>query len=251
MQTAQQNPRSQALEGPLGRYLLEENFRQLVALPAVHAVPSGDSYATAGTQAALNTNPNWCLVGTNAATAGCTRAATGGVTLTTTTSANDQVILSPHTTSGVSSWLGTSWLTSQGVCFETTIVTGASIVATTIIAGLKLTNTPVVATDNDQAYFRYCDTENGGVWQLVISNNNVDLVLATDIAVTASTQYQLRVEVDANLVAHFFINGEEHYPNITTNVVRTAIALIPYVGVQTNTTSAKAINVRGVRCSIN
>lgn len=247
--TAQQNPRSRALEGPFGLYLLEERFALLPGIAADHTVPAADTYTSAGMQKSLNVNPNFMLVGTNAASAGATRDTAGGVVLTTTTASGDQEIVTPHTASGLSAWAGTNWASAKSPCFEATIVTGANITAETIWAGLKLTNTDATATDADAAYFRYCDTENGGRWQLVIANNSVVLDLDTTVTVTVSTQYTLRIEIDSSLVVHGFINGVEYNPN-TSNLVRTGKNLIPYVGVRTNTTSAKNITCRGVRCAI-
>jgi hypothetical protein len=194
-------------------------------------------------------NLDFEILGTNAANAGSTFATGGGVTLTTTTAANDQVIIVPHLTTKQTAWTGVSWATDDAVVFETNIKTGASIALTTIWAGLKLTNTSVVATDDDQVFVRYNSATASGIFQFITSNNNTDTTTATSITVAAATAYHIKIVIaKTTRVPVLYINGEKV---ATGSALRTAINLIPYIGVQTTTTAAKSITVRGLRVSKN
>jgi len=96
-----------------------------------------------------------------------------------------------------------------------------------IWAGLKLTNTSTVATDDDQVFFRF-DTVVAN-WEAVDSIADSDTETDTGIAVAASTNYHLKISVDSDRKASFYINNLlVHKTAALTN----DIDLIPYVGVQ-------------------
>lgn len=216
---------------PFNRYALEDAFQQAPLLNASNA---------------FGANINFEIIGTNAANAGSTLGTSGGVTLTTTTAANDQVIIQPHQTAKQSAWKGVNWATDDRVVFEANFKTGASVAATTVWAGLKLTNTSVVATDNDQVFLRYDSATAGGVIQLISSNNNVDTTTNSTIVVAANTNYHVKIVVDKNRIPQLFVNGVRAAKGAA---LQTGINLIPYIGVQTTTTAAKAITVRGLKLS--
>ena len=99
-------------------------------------------------------DPDFEVLGTNGTSALSTKYAEGGITFTTATADNDQMILVPHLDANQSNWTGVTWGTDKQVEWECEI-TIPVLTALTVWAGLKLTNTSVVATDDDQAFFRY------------------------------------------------------------------------------------------------
>lgn len=246
--TAQQSPRSMAVTGQLELTLLEERFLKRPGLNANQDPSGSDTYNTAQAILIVDKNHDFEILGTNMTSALVTFAATGGITLTTAGASADQGILLPHLNTGASQWTGVQWNSDQTPTFETVLVTGANITAVTLWAGYKLTNTPVVATDNDQAFFRYDDTVNSGRFQCVASNNGTDVVVDSGISVAVSTQYHLRVEIDSDHTVHFMINGNE-VVTIVSGAKAAVTGLIPYVGIMANASAAKALTVRGIRCS--
>jgi hypothetical protein len=185
-------------------------------------------------------NQNLLLVGTNVANTTVGFNTNGGVKLTSTTASADQVILEGASTSAY----GLSFPPDNQVVFETQIVTDTSIALVTIFAGLKLTATAVTATDNDQIFFRYQDTVNGGRWQTIDSNTNVDNVQDSGVTVAVSTAYFLQIKVGEDLAPRYYING---VLVATGNPLATGTALKIFEGIQTNTTAAKAATVRHIR----
>lgn len=238
------------------RWRYVERFLQRPALVATSAVPAGDTYDTSDMQAALQANRNWAIAGTNAADAGVTYVDGGGVLLTTTTTSGDQVILIPQSATNMSSLGTVKWNTSDVPGVGGIVKTGASIASVIYWFGLKLTNTSVVATDDNQAFFRYeagVDTN----WQFCWSTAGVDYSADTQIPVVAATQYSFWIWIDADLQPRFAIasgtlNPDEIVPGMLTTQYMTAnIDLKPYVGVQTATAGAKTLVTRIIGLSKN
>lgn len=187
-------------------------------------------------------DPQFEVLGTNSTSALSTYYAEGGITFTTAGADNDQMILVPHLDANQSAWEQVTWGTDQETIWECALRTTATITSMTIWAGLKLTNTSVTATDNDQAFFRYAAATNSGKWQAVHSIGGTDTATDTGIAVAASTTYRLRVAIDASRIARFYINGTL----VSTSTALTdATDLKPYIGVQANTGAARSINIIG------
>jgi len=157
--------------------------------------------------------------------------AEGGVLLTSTGGANDQVIILPHLDADQSAWNMVTWGTDRRVRWECMIQTTAGIAATTIWCGLKLTDTSVTATDLDQAFFRYQNGVATGNWQAVSSNNGVAEEFDTGVAVQVTTTYHLALAINNNRTVEFSVNGALVH---TTAALRDAIDLIPYIGVEGN-----------------
>ena len=229
--------------------ILEEWFRQKPALNAVLALPGSDSTPATATALTAYTvaNKDFEIVGVNAATANATFHITGGITLTTASTSGDQMILTPHLDTDQSIWAGTKWNTGKQILMDAWIRTGASVAAMKIIAGFKLTNTPVVATNDDQAFFRYEAGVNNGCWQFISSRAGTDTTTSlegasTRITVTASTLYRLTIEVDAARRVMAYINGQKAF-RTPLAALADNIDLIPYVGVETATAGQKAITV--------
>ncbi len=219
--------------GP-GRYGLVEQFKRR---PSVNA------------SIGVATNLDFELLGTNAVDGSSALSESGGVTLTTAGASGDQVILVPHLDTAQSAWAKAGlWGTEDQVIYEAIVKSGASIADTILWAGLKLTNTSVVATDNDQVYFRYEAGANSGKWTLVHSRGGTDTTTVAQLAVAASTEYRLRIEIDADRKISANVNNVPVEFPIREALV-TNINLIPYIGVQAAAAAAKALDVRLLACS--
>ena len=187
-------------------------------------------------------DPQFEVLGTNGTSALSTYYAEGGITFTTAGADNDQMILVPHLDTNQSAWEQVTWGTDQETVWECALRTTATITSMTIWAGLKLTNTSVTATDNDQAFFRYAAATNSGKWQAIHSIGGTDTATDTGVTVAASTTYRLKVTIDSSRIARFYINGTL----VSTSTALTdATDLKPYIGVQANTGAARAVNIIG------
>jgi len=215
--------------GLVDRYSLVERFQRSPVLNA---------------DVAVSENVDFELLGTNAATANSVQDAGGGVLLTTAGADGDGMIILPHLDTNQSAWATTDWLTNKELEFECRIKTGsaAQIGNCIIWAGLKLTNTDVAATDNDQAYFRYENGVNSGKFQCIASASGTDDTNDSGVTVAAATSYRLRISVGSDLVPKFYINDAL----VSTNdALTTAVALIPYIAVEADgAAEAKILYVR-------
>jgi len=209
------------------RYYLEEYFKQR---PALNADIATDENSNAAAHLARNlANRDFEVLGANMTTALVTFSATNaGIVLTTATADNDAAVICPHLDTNQSAWTNTNWGTENQVEWIASIKTGASVATTGYWAGLKLTNTEVIATDADQAYFRYNTDDENTTWHVITSNNGTDTDTDTSVAVAANTQYKLQIKVDAARVARFYINDVLVY---TSAALKNDIDLIPYIGV--------------------
>ena len=235
-----------------------------------------DQVSTVEVQRALNRN--WEALGTNMTTALCTFATTSGGVLATTAGADqDQAILTPHLDTAATAWAGTLWGTENQVHFETSIMLPA-LDNQKVWAGLKLTNDQLVATDDDQIFFKFqTDATNSEAfttfanWHVVHSIGGTDHISALPIAVAANTPYHLKIEIDSDRKATAFVNGVQY--NLTSTagstggtsvtavqpgvaVTKTAaltndVDFIPYVGIEAGAGAAEAVNVHHVCMSRN
>lgn len=246
------------------RHELWEFFAQKPGINADRDVPAGNTYNTAQMQLGIDANPNFEIVGTNSTSALATFAGGGGIVLTTAGASADQEMLQPHTNTAASSWASTTWKTDDVVVYETVITTPATITLMKIFAGLKLTCTPLTATDNDQAYLLYDTGNTNGVsatnWQVCTSRTNVDTFVDSGITVEASKTYHICVAIDINRIPYFFINdvlvgigNGTRATGVTTSAgaLVTAVSLKPMQGVHALTAAARAMTLRGIHCSKN
>ena len=240
------------------RAYLEEYFLQRPGLNA-----NIDQASTVEVQRALNRN--WEALGTNMTTALCTFATTGaGVLVTTATADQDQGILTPHLDTAATAWAGTLWGTENSVHFETSIQLPA-LDNQKVWAGLKLTNDQLVATDDDQMFFKYqSDATNSEAfttfanWHFVHSIGGTDFISRLPIAVEADTQYHFKIEVDSDRKAAIFVNGIQYNVTttsgstggtaVTTGTTKTGaltndVNLIPYIGIENGAAAAEVLNV--------
>ena len=248
------------------RAYLEEYFLQRPGLNA-----NIDQASTVEVQRALNRN--WEALGTNMTTALCTFATTGaGVLVTTAGADQDQGILTPHLDTAATAWAGTLWGTENSVHFETSIQLPA-LDNQKVWAGLKLTNDQLVATDDDQMFFKFqSDATNSEAftdfakWHFVHSIGGTDYISRLPITVAANTPYHFKIEVDSDRKAAIFVNGIQYNVTttsgstggtaVTTGTTKTAalsndVDLIPYVGIEAGAAAAEAVNVHYVACSRN
>ena len=253
------------------RVYLDEWFLQRPGLNA-----NIDQVSTVEVQRALNRN--WEALGTNMTTALCTFATTGAGVLATTAGADqDQGILTPHLDTAATAWAGTLWGTENSVHFETSLQIPA-LDNQKVWAGLKLTNDQLVATDDDQMFFKYqTDATNSEAfddfakWHFVHSIGGTDYISVLPITVAANTPYHFKIEVGSDRKATIFVNGIQY--NVTTTsgstggtavtavqagkqAVKTAaltddVDLIPYVGIEAGAAAAEAVNVHYICCSRN
>lgn len=212
------------------------------ALNAVLAWPG--TYAAAAAIATEIADKHFEVLGTNMTTALCTYYAEGGIVLTTAGADADQAILAPHLDTDQTPWTAVTWGTDKETEWEALIQVGGNIGDAIIWAGLKLTNTPTVATDADQAFFRYQNGVNSGKWEAVSSIGGVDSQSDSGVVAVATNDIvHFKIEIDDTRVARMYINGALVK---TTTALTDAIDLIPYIGVQASgAAAAKAIRVMG------
>ena len=203
-----------------------------------------DPAAGVGNVVSSAVNPNFFLQGTNASNDDVTYAATiAGLQLQTDGGDNDQVILAPNSVSGRSAWNGIGFGTENNVSWEVNLRTDA--IATALIwTGLKLTNTPTIATDADQVFFRYDTDVPDTNWQCIDSIGGTDVTTDSGIVVAASTNYNFRIVIDIDRIARFYINDALVH---TTAALTDDVNLTPFVGLQSLSGATDILNV-GTMC---
>ena len=246
------------------RKYLFEAFYQRPGLNAINIIDpdANDAAALAVTQAA---NKNFETLGTNYTTALTTFSATqAGITMTTATADQDQAILLPHLDTNQTAWSGTKWGTENQVEWECSISLPA-LDNQKVWAGLKLTNDQLVATDDNQMFFKYqSDATNSEAfttfanWHFVHSIGGTDFISRLPIAVEADTQYHFKIEVDSDRKAAIFVNGIQYNVTgtsgstggtaVTTGTTKTGaltndVDLIPYIGIENGAAAAEVLNV--------
>ena len=249
------------------RYYLDEWFLQR---PGINA--NIDQVSTVEVQRALNRN--WEALGTNMTTALATFATTSAGILATTAGADqDQAILTPHLDTAATAWAGCKWGTENEVHWETSIMLPA-IDNQNVWAGIKLTNAPELATDDDQAFFNFLtDADNSGQsftdftkLHFVYSVGGTDYISQLPITVAANTLYHLKMEIDSDRKIAIFVNGIQYNVTstsgstggtaVTTGTTKSAaltndVDLIPYNGIEANAGAAEALNTHYICMSRN
>ena len=246
------------------RYYLEEYFAQLPKLNAVNIIDPDADDASALALHVL-ANKNFEVLGTNMTSALSTRNATAaGITLTTAGADQDQAIVLPHLDSNQTAWTGTKWGTENQTIWECSLNTNA-IDNQKLWAGLKLTNDQLVATDANQAFFKFqTDATNSEAftdftkWHFVHSIGGTDFISVLPITVAANTIYHFKIEIDSARKLSIFVDGIQY--NITSTSGSTGgtavtsgttksgamtddIDLIPYIGIEAGAAAAEAVDV--------
>jgi len=251
------------------RYYLEENFKKKPSLNAV-AIIDPDADDASALAAYVIANKDFETLGTNYTTALTTFAATSaGILMTTATADQDQAILLPHLDTNQTAWSGTKWGTENQVEWECSIQI-AQTDNEKVWAGLKLTNDQLVATDADQAFFKFAtDADNGESltsttkWNFVHSIGGTDYISILPITVAANTPYHFKIKIDSDRKATIFVNGIQY--NVTSTAGSTGgtavtavqpskaaaksaaltndVNLIPYIGIENGDAAAAVLNV--------
>jgi len=210
-----------------GRVYFEEFFKRLPVLNA---------------NIAIATNLDFEVLGTHATAAQVTNSATmAGIVLTSAGADNDQVFVLPQLNAGQSGWSTKKWGTENQVIWETALTTGDDIATGVLLfAGLKLTNNPVIATDANQAFFRFSTDDSDENWMIESSIANDNIATDSGVAVVKNTTYKFRIKIDSSRKAHFYINEKEIY---VSAALTDDIDLIPYVGIQALSATAEFVTL--------
>jgi hypothetical protein len=253
------------------RWYLEEWFKKR---PGINA--NLDQASTVEVQRTLN--DDFEILGTNMTSALVTFGATTGGILTTTAGADqDQAIILPHLdddgtadTGAITAWSGCQWGTENETHWETSIMLPA-IDNQKVWAGLKLTNDQLVATDANQAFFKFqTDATNSEAFtdftklHFVHSIGGTDYISQLPITVAANTPYHLKIKIDSDRKASIFVNGIQY--NVTTTSGSTGgtavtagttptaaltddVDFIPYNGIEAGAAAAEALNTHFIAMS--
>jgi len=252
------------------RYYLSESWKKRPALNAVLNTAFSDADATAAANTAIRlaekvANKDFEILGTNMTTALVTfDSDRAGIIITTAGADQDQAIIAPHLDTNQTSWTSVGWGTENQVEWECAISTNA-IDNQKWWAGLKLTNDQLVATDANQAFFKFqTDATNSEAFtdytllHFVHSIAGTDYISALPITVAANTLYRLKITIDSNRKASIFVNGIQYNVTttsgstggtaVTTGTTPTAaltndINLIPYIGIEAGDGAAEALDV--------
>ena len=259
------------------RYYLYESFAKKPGLNAVSIIdPDADSASALA--AYVIANRDFETLGTNMTTALTTFPGTSaGIKMTTAGADQDQAILLPHLDANMSAWSKVLWGTENSVEWECSIMLPA-LDNQKVWAGLKLTNDQLVATDDDQIFFKFqSDATNSEAfttfanWHLVHSIGGTDYISKLPIAVAANTPYHLKIAIDSDRKATIFVNGVQY--NITSTAGSTGgtavtaveagkaatksaaltndVDLIPYIGIEAGAAAAEVLNVHYTAISRN
>ena len=241
-----------------GRYYLTSYFKKR---PAINA----DIDQVYTVEVARAASKNFEVLGTNMTTALCTFDTTrAGITITTAGADQDQAIIAPHLDTAFTAWTGVLWGSENQTQWECAISTNA-IDNQKLWAGLKLTNDQLVATDANQAYFKFqTDATNSESFtdftklHFIHSIGGTDYISQLPITVAANTTYKLRIVFDSARKISIFVDGIQY--DITTTAGSTGgtagpkgttksaamtddIDFIPYIGIEAGAAAAEALDV--------
>lgn len=192
----------------------------------------------------MTVDPDFEVLGTGGGAISTDYYAEGGIQLVTDGTEGHGLVMLPHLDADQTAWNYVTWGTDMETRWECSIKTGSVITDCIIWAGLKLTNVPTTATDNDQAFFAFDEDVNGGEWEAISSIGDSDDAHDTNVAVATNTVYHLVIEIDSSRLAKFYING---------TLVETSAALtdttdlIPYIGIEEDGGggAARTLYIRG------
>lgn len=240
-----------------------ENFYALPRLAGSTVLYNiSGTFADAEVEKALLANRDYEVTGTNMTNALVTYSTSGGCLLTTAGGTADSATIEPLSEASVKadggsgatygSFVGSvAWDSTKRPWFRTIIKTGAAAAfdASVVWAGFKLTSTSVVATDDDQFFFRVAKVaETVNYWTVTSSNTGTDETTTTTVSATAATQYLLEVKVDGNRYPYFFINGQ--LVKKGAQLKNSVTTFKPYVGtLAVSDAVAKTLEVRMIDLS--
>ena len=208
-------------------------------------------------------NKDFEVLGTNATSSSVSFSSTrAGINMATGTGGSDQVIILPHLDTNQTAWSGIKWGTENKVEWECAISI-ADVANVCLWAGLKLTNTPVFATDADQAYFVFDTGSVSGsltsktTLHFCYSKAGTDYVTNLGITVEADIIYRLRITIDNNRKISIFVNEVQYGLTTTSGSTGETVSnetqkslqltdnidIIPYVGVQQTTLAVDTLTL--------
>ena len=198
-----------------------------------------------------------------------------GVKIITGTTDNDRTVLSVRNghaelpgSADSSGWASVPFGTENKITFSTAFSIG-NINDISFWAGMKLTEVGTYATDANQAYFLYCANDDQGALttnanlHFIYSVGGTDYITNLGIAISSASVYRLRIEFDQNRQISVYVNNVR-YGLVTTATAGGAtqsvsttkslamtndIDLLPFIGVQTHTTSTKGAQIPFVKLS--
>lgn len=179
-------------------------------------------------------DPDFEVLGVNAVSADTAFNAEGGITLSSHGADLDSTILLPHLDANQSGWAQITWGTDQETEWECDF-TLSQITACVFWAGLKLTNTDVAATDDDQVFLRFQNGVNSGKFQVISSIAGTDTTTDTGVTAALAGRYHVKVAIDSSRKASVWLNGVRI---VTTAALTNAVDLIPYIGIKASGAAA-------------
>lgn len=229
------------------RYELFEPFLQR---PVLASTLDPSTINQAAQRLLTGANRDWIISGTNAANAGSALNVDGGVKLDTAGADNDQIILSPATainSVAQSAWNTVEWEPEHSPFVEF-LVELPSLADIRLHAGLGLTAAVDLTTDDDQAKLVF-DSEGStstSNFTAATSIGGTDAESDSSHAAEADVTVRLEIRVSTSRVPRFYINGVKVH---TGDALTEGADLIPFIGIQALTGSAKTLLVRGIRAS--
>jgi len=201
-------------------------------------------------------NNNFIVEGDGANNSKVTFSTTKGGIVIEPNTFNSSIIVSPNTNTDQSVWHNVKWGTENQLEW-TCSISIEDINDVVIWSGLKLTNTHVLTTDNDQIYFLYDSSNIVKTWYIVISINGVDYVSVTPLIVDVSKNYKFRISIDKSRFARVFINDIQYSitktegtdisdeNDVTSGIdpseqLTNDIDLIPFIGIKDSRTSSSS-----------
>ncbi len=173
-------------------------------------------------------------------------AADGGCLFTTDATDGEGIFIVPHIDTEHGIWDDVTFGTDDETEWECTFKMG-DIDSSIVWAGLKLTNTDVVATDDDQAYFRTEDNVSSAAIVAQCSVGDSDHSHVSDNITIAGEIYTVGVKFDKDEVCHMFINGREVF---SRSFKGNTVTLKPYIGVEADgAADAAELTVYGQKIS--
>lgn len=193
----------------------------------------------------------------------------GGMYLfTSADSANDQVILHPNPSNGHNALNSGVLKTGSRLEFQTSVIFPSIATNFSFFAGLKLTATPLIATDADQAMFCFGQASplNASLpsttnFVFAYSVGGTDYMTNLGLPVVADREYHLKFVMDKNRKIKVFINGVQfglssasgtytatnsydESAQLTNNV-----SLYPMAGLQLTSATKRSVVVNYIKCS--
>jgi hypothetical protein len=169
----------------------------------------------------------------------------GGITLTTANANDDQEMIGFNVVASQSCGNIWDWATQDELAFKTRIKVGttAQIADCVYYIGMFLTIADPFdeGTDNDAVFFSYLSGTSSN-WRACYNIAGTDVARDTGIEVLGGSTFDLMLYTDSDRVPHFFIDSTEV---ATGTALTTGINLLPFIGVETTASAAKALHCRG------